>query len=207
MIITKEQFKEWNDAITCAQFRNPYSLRLFKEKYPDLFRHMTSMLRKRTKLRTTIEAFRSVSPFVYWGALTWSEEENDLNELSKRKQATRFLDKFFACYVYVEEYGEEEGRYHIHFFGLMSKFYTFDEMYNEWHSRLEIECLKDYQCSKKIKYVTKYAVKDVPRLHMNARAKQLVLDYRQKKKFDSIGFECLTRDYWTKIVDLYDLPF
>jgi len=207
--ITDEQFAEWNNAITCAEFGSSGSIKLFAEKYPDLYKHMSSMLRKRTRLRSILQAYTHVSIFIYWGALTWNEEEDSLCERSKRAQALRFFNKFFKLYTFVEEYGEEEGRYHVHFFGVIKdKNTTYDEMRECWHSYLQIECLyKTYELRKKIKYVTKYAVKQVPRIRMDKRSVKLVKDYKKMKHYRDTGWDCLNDDYWKKVIDVVDLPF
>lgn len=207
--ITDEQFKEWNDAITCAEFGSSGSIKLFANKYPDLYKHMSSMLRKRTKLRSTIQAYRDISCYIYWGALTWNEEQDSLCERTKRAQALRFFDKFFKLYTFVEEYGEEEGRYHIHFFGILKdSSITYDLMRDNWHSYLQVECLyKYYDIKKKITYVTKYCVKQVPRIRMDKRSIKLLKDYKLNKHWINIGFDCFKSDYFNKISDLLDLPF
>ena len=209
LVITQEQYKEWNDAVLCASNGNIYSLNKFKSSYPDLYRHMTSMLNKRTKICKTLQAFMSVCPFVYWGALTFNEEEDIKDLHTKRKQVQRYLDKFFKLYLYVEELGEDNERWHIHFLGILRDRNTkYEDLYNSWHSRAEIECLyKYYDIKKKIKYITKYCVKQIPRIHMNRRAIQLCKDYRMYKHWSNIGFKCFTYEYWDKVGDLLDLPF
>lgn len=207
--ITSEQYKEWNDAVLCASCSNSYGLKLFKERYPDLYRHMTSMLNKRTKISNTLKAFMSISPFVYWGALTFNEEEDKKDLGAKRKQVRRFLDKFFKVYLYVEELGSENERFHIHFLGLLKDSdIKYVDMYSCWHSRVEMECLyKYYEVKKKIKYVTKYCVKQVPRIHMNARAIKLCKDYKLKRHWERLGFKCFSSRYLDSVSDLLELPF
>lgn len=208
LTITDEQFEEWKNAITCAEFGHSQSIKLFASKYPELYAHMSSMLRKRTKLRSTLEAYKTISPFIYWGALTWNEEHDNVNEKIKRNQALRFFDKFFKLYCFVEEYGEDNGRYHIHFFGVIkSEDITYDLMRDNWHSFLQIECLKSYECNKKIKYVTKYAVKQVPRVRMNKRSVKLLKEFKTYKHMKNIGFDFYEKDFSWQIVDLMDLPF
>ena len=206
LTITEEQYQEWRNAIYNAQDGKYKSIKEFQENYPELFRHISAMLRKRTKLKSTLEAYKSISDYVYWGALTWDEEHNDLSEKVKRNQALRFFDKFFKLYTFVEEYGEENGRYHIHFLGVLrDKNITYETMYSCWHSRCEIECLRPYECNKKIKYLTKYVVKQVPRIRMNKRSIKLVKDYKRYKHMKNIGFECFKADYDKKISDLVEL--
>lgn len=204
--ITEEQYQEWRNAIYNAQDGKYKSIQEFQEKYPELFRHISAMLRKRTKLKSTLEAYKSISEFVYWGALTWDEEHNELDEKSKRRQALRFLEEYFKLYTFVEEHGEEHGRYHIHFLGIIKdKELTYDKMRESWHSFMQIECLKPYEITKKIKYLTKYAVKQVPRIRMNKRSIKLVKDYKRYKHMKNIGFECFKAQYDEDISDLVEL--
>ena len=150
----------------------------------------------------------SVCPFVYWGALTFNEEEDKKDLKTKRKQVQRFLDKFFKLYLYVEENGEENERWHIHFLGILKDDITYEMLYDSWHSRAECECLyKYYDIKKKIKYVTKYVVKQVPRLHMNKRAITLTRQYKKYKSWKNHGFKSFDMDYIQEIDDLLLLPF
>ena len=212
LTITKEQYDEWRNAIYNAQSGHTQSVNNFKSKYPELFKHISSMLRKRTKLKSIIEAYKTISEYIYWGSLTWDNEHNDLEEKTKRKQALRFFDKFFKLYTFVEEYGEENGRYHIHFLGVLrDKDITYESMYSCWHSRSEIECLKPYQCSKKVKYLTKYCVKQVPRVRMDKRSVKLLKQHKRYKHMTGIGFSFFESEYNEQIRDVKEfaceLPF
>lgn len=207
--ISEEQYIQWNNAVDCAAFGDSRPLNNFKQRYPDLFRHMASMLNKRTKLSKTLQAFMSVSRYVYWGALTFNEEEDRKDLSTKRKQVQRYLDKYFKLYVYVEELGEDKERWHIHYLGILKdSTTTFEELYSGWHSRSECECLyKYYDIKKKIKYITKYCVKSVPRIHMSKRSIKLLKDYKKYKLLENYGFKCFKSDYFVAISDLLDLPF
>ena len=150
----------------------------------------------------------SVCPFIYWGALTFNEEEDCKDLKTKRKQVQRYLDKYFKLYVYVEELGDDNERWHIHFLGVLKNGITYQELYDNWHSRAECECLyKYYEIKKKIKYITKYVVKQVPRIHMNKRAIVLCRDYKVHKHYKRLGFNCFDTEYNYQILDLLELPF
>lgn len=210
--ISDEQYSEWRNALFNAQAGHSKSIKEFSDKYPELYKHISAMLRKRTKLKSTLEAYKSVSDYIYWGSLTWNEEHDGANEEAKRKQALRFFDKFFKLYTFVEEYGEENGRYHIHFLGVLKdKEITYDVMREEWHSFIQIECLKPYAISKKVKYLTKYCVKSVPRVRMNKRSVALLKDYKRYKHMKNVGFEFYEGIFNTQIVDIKEtlpgLPF
>lgn len=210
--ITEEQYSQWRNAVLNASAGCNIGINKFSKDYPELYKHISSMLRKRTKLKSTIEAYKSISEFIYWGSLTWNEEHDGANEETKRKQALRFFEKFFKLYTFVEEYGEENGRYHIHFLGVLKdKGITYDVMRSEWHSFIQIECLKPYQVNKKVKYLTKYCVKQVPRVRMNKRSVALLKDYKRYKHMKNIGFDCFEGDFIAKTIDiresLPELPF
>lgn len=210
--LTDEQYEEWRNALLNAQAGSSFGVKEFASKYPELYKHISAMLRKRTKLRSTLEAYKSVSEFIYWGHLTWDDEHNEESEETKRQQALRFFAKYFKLYCFVEEYGEENERYHIHFFGVLkSKSITYEMMYQGWHSRIKMECLKTYsERIKKIRYLTKYCVKQVPRIRMDKRSIALLKDYKQYKHMVAIGFESFKEEYDAKVLDLHqdiDLPF
>lgn len=210
--ITKEQYEEWRNALLNAQAGNSKSIKEFGNKYPDLYKHISSMLRKRTKLKSTLEAYKSVSEYIYWGSLTWNNEHNDISEKVKRNQALRFFDKFFELYCFVEEYGEENGRYHIHFLGVLkAKDITYDLMRENWHSFIQIECLRPYEVSKKVKYLTKYCVKQVPRIRMDKRSVKLLKDYKRYKRMKCLGFDFYGVVFNKEIEDIKEalmgLPF
>ena len=210
--ISEEQYSEWRNAILNASAGNSRSMNEFAKKYPELYKHISSMLRKRTKLKSTLEAYKSVSEFIYWGSLTWNEEHDNVNEKVKRNQALRFFDKFFKLYTFVEEYGEEKGRYHIHFLGILKdKEIKYESMRECWHSFIQIECLKSYEINKKVKYLTKYCVKQVPRVRMNKRSVALLRDFKRYKHMKNIGFDFYEETYDNQVMDIrepiIELPF
>ena len=151
----------------------------------------------------------SVSPFIYWGDLTFNDEEDKKDIKTKRKQVQRYLDKFFKLYLYVEELGEEGGRFHIHYLGILRDYnIKFDDLYSAWHSYSSCECLyKYYDVKKRIKYLTKYVVKQVPRIHMSSRSILLTKQYKRYKHLKNVGFPSLAIDYIDQVRDLVDLPF
>ena len=208
MEITETQFNEWRNAIANASFGNNLSLKKFKEDYPELYRHMSSMLNKRTKIKTTIKALETVSPNIYWGALTYNEEEDPKDEKTKRKQALRFFTKHFKLFMFVEEYGSDTERYHIHFFGILKERHEdYERIREDWHSFMQITLLHDYEYVKKVKYLTKYAVKSVPRIRMCKRLGELVKDYKKRNSLFDYGFNYYETDYCNHMSDIIDLPF
>lgn len=207
MLITNEQYALWNNAIINASLGSNQTLKEFAQLYPDLYRYLTAMLRKRTKIKMTLSAMSTITDKIYWGALTFNEEETDKLESTKRKQVLRFLDKYFKVFCFVEEYGEENDRYHIHFFGVMRKPTDYECMRQDWHSFLFIELLKPYEYKRKAKYLTKYAVKSVPRVRMSKRCIELVKDYRKLKSFRQSHFDFYDETYWRNAIDVVDTPF
>lgn len=207
MEITEQQYKEWNNAIINAGLGSNISLKQFQLDYPDLYRHMTSMLRKRTKLNKAIAAMTSMSPYLYWGSLTFNEEEEIKEEKTKRKQAIRFLNRFFRLWLMVEEYGTEGGRYHIHFLAVLKDYTDYEVIRSKWHSFVQIELLKTYDYKRKVKYLTKYAVKQVPRIRLSKRTALLLKDYMKRNGWLIHHFNFYETEYFRNNDDVIDLPF
>lgn len=208
MNITQEQFKEWNDAISCASFGNSYSIKQFKNKHPDLYRHMMAMLSKRKKLRAIFSAYESLTSNIYWGTLTWNEDEDKQIEKTKRQQALRFLQRFFKLYAFVEEYGTENGRYHVHFFGVIKEYTDYELIRSKWHSFCQIELLKQWEYKRKAKYLTKYVVKQVPRIRVDRRTVLLLKQHRRYQRMYNLGFTFQEKDYYNNdVCDVVEFPF
>ena len=150
----------------CLHQRNNgcyYALDKFKEWFPKQFSYMQAILNKRTLIRRDIEIMKALDiGKVVFGALTFNDNELVDNEANMRKKAQRHLDKFLSIYELVEEYGEEKGRYHIHFLGVMRRDKTYIDFHNQWSSYSYIEGLRSVK--KASKYLCDYVVKQVPRI-------------------------------------------
>ena len=153
-----------------------YPLDCFKKWFPREFSRMQSILNKRTLIKRDIEFMQSLRKGrVYFGALTFDNELDAKTEANKRKMAQRYLDKFMPIYELIEEYGDENGRYHIHFLGIMEANKTYLEFHSGWKSYSYIEGLRSVK--KASKYLCDYVVKSVPRIRRNGRLTQLLKEH------------------------------
>jgi hypothetical protein len=161
---------------------NYYSLDCFRKWFPKFFNRMQSILNKRSSIKSDLEFMQSLKMGrVYFGALTYNEELDSKSEENKRKMAQRYLDKFMPIYEIIEEYGEEKGRYHVHFLGVMSSDKTYIEFHSGWSSYSYIEPLKSVK--KASKYLCDYVVKQVPRIRRNKRLITLMKSSKDSKEF------------------------
>ena len=139
-----------------------------------------TMYRKRTELNNTIDVMKMLNEPIYWFTLTFNNDKNDNLVTSKRKDATRFLNRICSVYVMVEEYGEDNGRYHIH--GFLCFKYGFGVLdFMQWHSREDIRELKT-GIKKQIKYLTDYTSKSIPRIRRSRSLSALNTYYKKYKR-------------------------
>lgn len=166
--IEKSILDKYYQALTNASMNwSSNALKEFSREYPNEFKIISAMSRKRTQLHKDIYAMRVYSRSLCWFTLTFDEDKNSNLKTTKRKEAFNFLNRLFALFVVVEEHGEKYGRYHLHGFGCFKEGKTLEDFY-QWHSREDIYLMTDTcTINKKIKYLTNYAVKSVPRLHRN----------------------------------------
>lgn len=170
--------KEFNNAYLSSVNDSGYALGLFKEKYPKEYKTITAMYRKRSAIRDTLELMQYVSKDIYWFTLTFNNERDDSLVKTKCRQAQRFLNEICTCYVMVEELGSEKERYHIHGFLTFSEDYGFDD-FRKWHSRQNLKKLDYY--GGKVKYLTKYTTKSVPRIR-RSKLLSILYTYHSKHK-------------------------
>lgn len=170
MSVSEEVKKEWFEALSKDSLflTNQYT-KAFREKHEDLYCLFHSFYRLRVELNKDIESMSCVGD-IQWFTLTFDNKHDKSMITSKRKSATRFLNDLFLCYVMVEEYGEDNNRYHIHGFGVYRDNKSFVD-FRKWYSRQKIETMNGDKARKKIKYLTNYMVKALPRLR---RSKNMV---------------------------------
>ena len=196
---------EWRNAIINSQFGDRNSVKEFQKRYPDAFKLISSMYRKRCVLNDCLQVMTDMNEKIYWFTLTFNNDK-DINKVeSKRKEATRFLNEISIVYVIVEEYGEDNGRYHIHGFLCFKYGYGFID-FCEWHSRQKIEELTPSLIKKKIKYLTKYATKSVPRIRKSKTMSKLYQFYAKHKVFKRC-FSSLYEEDFNKLVASVVNPF
>lgn len=212
LTINEDILKEWTNAQMSASNGHYQSLGIFRQKYPNEFKHLQSMSSKRKEIITAIEIMSCLG-VVHWITLTFDNEQDAHKEVCKRKQAWQLLNKYCGAVLMVEEYGEDNGRYHIHALGTWRNYdLLYSDFYQEWSSRSTIEKLEQWKYKKKAKYLTKYVVKDVPRLRRN---KVLLNAQKLYKKYVSMKhyrFASLSEKYLNDMICQYSdmlglLPF
>lgn len=183
MSINKAILKEYNLALHYNCLGDSTLLESFKLKYPIEFNIMDKMYRRRTDLIDTLDALKFTNEPIYWFTLTFKNEK-DINKIeSKRKEAQRFLNNIAPVYIMIEEYSKKNTeRYHIHGFLIFKWGYGFNN-FKQWHSRQNLLLLNDDNYRQKVKYLTKYTVKDVPRLRRSKMCVKLYQAYKRVKKF------------------------
>lgn len=153
-------------------YGNKFVLDKFKELNPVESAFLISMTNKRSKIRKNLTLMKHCGDgHVAWFTLTFNDNKNDRELRTKQKEVINFLNECFVVWLFVEEYGGETERYHIHGFGIFSHNKTMCDDFFKWHSIEEIEILKGKKLDKKVKYLTKYVSKDIPTIH---RSKSLI---------------------------------
>ena len=194
----KNIIKEWRDACYNSASGNNAPTKRFKEKYPEEYKLFTAMYRKRTDIKSTIETMEDLGLPIYWFTLTFNDEKDqNQNEKTKLKTAQQFLFEIAPVNLMVEEYGTKKERYHIHGFLVFKPGYGFED-FKKWHSRQQLIELKPTNIKRRIRYLTNYTVKQVPRLR---RSKMLSKMWNYKK--DRNGLR--KRFYSTYIEDFNNL--
>jgi len=135
-----------------------------KERYPEQIAFFLKVGTLRKKVRANIEALKDLNVPLYFGTLTFDCVKDKNKEKTKRRESFLFLNKLFLYFLAVEEYGEENGRYHIHFVGAFRAGKGFED-FRLWHSRQNLEKVNsiDGVC----RYLIKYVSKQLPRLRRN----------------------------------------
>lgn len=188
--LPKDVLLEWFDATRedTLELSNEHR-KVFKEKYPDFYCYLSSFYRLRYEINADLSLLSSLGYEIQWFTLTFDNKRDKALVSSKRKTATRFLNDLFLYYEMVEEYGEDKGRYHIHGFGVYRVSRSFDD-FRKWPCRNKIETLTLLKLKKKVKYLTKYAVKSLPRIR---RSKNLCSLRNRSKWLGKLkhSFPCL----------------
>lgn len=181
-LINESILKEWSSAVYNSCFHgNGEPIKSFKEKHREEYKLITAMYRKRVAINETLDIMEDMNEPIYWFTLTFNNDKDSNLVETKRKDAEKFLNSMCQCYLMVEEYGEDNGRYHIHGFLCFKYGFGFVD-FTSWHSRQKIELLnEEKKKKKKVRYLTKYAVKSVPRIRRSKTLSKLYMFYRHKK--------------------------
>jgi len=155
-------------------------MQLFKQKYPEEYKRFSAVHRRRAVINESIKAMKIVSDKIYFGTLTYNNVKNLNKEACKRKEAFKRLNEQFEYVLLVEEYGEDNGRYHIHFLGLFKKDHDFDSFVRSWsHSRQNLRLLNEHENVSQ--YLCKYLCKDLPRVRRNKALVSLARAYHEAR--------------------------
>ena len=193
MWVSEEVKKQYFDALINQQFGSSESMKAFKRAYPDVYAMINSMYHKRVKVRKDIECMRHYSNNkVYFGSLTFEEGKDQNKITSKRQECFRFLNTIFEMFLLVEELGESNSRYHVHYVGVFREGKTFEDLF-KWHSREDIQIVKSTRSV--AKYLCNYIVKQVPRIRRNKMLVKVSKRYAKAQYFNSIHWECLGVKY------------
>jgi len=189
MDINDEVLKEWYSAVQVANDHfNNYKINEFKIKHPLEYSYISRFFRLRTELKGDIECLLSLGP-VQWFTLTYDDEHDKNLETTKRRSAFKFLNEVFIAFLLVEELGEENGRYHIHGFGVYRIGKGFDD-FRQWNCRQSIRTIYDQDGARKgAKYLTKYAVKEAPRLRRSKSLISYKKSFKRAKTLKIYGFK------------------
>lgn len=179
ILIGKETKKEYLSALYNLQFGSRTLMADFIKNHPSEYKLITTMYRRRCDLTDTIETMKLLNEPIYWFTLTFNNEKDTNNIETKRKEAQRFLNRICSVYVMVEEYGEDNGRYHIHGFLCFKYGFGFVD-FVQWHSRQKIIELDN--ANKRIKYLTDYSTKQAPRIRRSKSLSALYTYFKKHKR-------------------------
>lgn len=175
--LNKKILSEYYEAVGDAMCCDTFPMKVFAERYPEAYKHLSAVHRKRATIKRSIEAMRELTEDLYFGTLTYNKVKDSNKITTKRKEAFNTLNRLFEYVVLVEEYGESGNRYHIHFVGMFRVGKTFADFTSAWHSRQNLRVLASGE--NVAQYLCKYFTKDLPRVRRN---KSLV---RLEKAFSS----------------------
>ena len=184
---TEELMQEYFSALYNLQNGNNAPMKLFKEKHRELYSRVNANYHKRKIIRENVYAMKMVSKNIVFGALTYNEENNKKDLNTKRKQGVRHLNKYLACFIFVEELGSLHERYHLHFIGILKNDVSYLDFCNAWHSRAQIE--KVISIKRSVNYLTDYVVKDAPRIRRNDAMIELHNRYKKSLSWSRYGFK------------------
>lgn len=204
VVITEEIRKEYINALYNFQSGSKELMPLFISKYPKQYKKIMTMYRKRTELNNTIETMKLLNEPIYWFTLTFNNDKDSNTIETKRKDAQRFLNRICSVYIMVEEFGEDNGRYHIHgFLCFRYGFGIFDFM--QWHSREDIRELKT-GIKKQVKYLTDYNTKSIPRLRRSKSLSVLCGYFKKHKRMYKLFPQTFLNDFNKQVANTFN-PF
>jgi len=179
-LLDKSIINLYYKAVEASLYEDFECMKEFMRQYPLEYKRFSAVHRKRVVIRESISAMKTISDKIYFGTLTFNNAKN-LNKLvCKRKEAFKKLNAEFEYVLLVEEYGEDNGRYHIHFLGVFRQDHCFDSFIRAWsHSRQNLRLLHEHENVSQ--YLCKYLVKDLPRVRRNKALVSLARAYHSAK--------------------------
>lgn len=189
MAIQKDILNGWFKALEIDAINlNNNRQKAFKETYPFEYGYLSAFYHLRTRMKRDLKVLQFIGE-VQWFTLTFDNKRDKNKITSKRKSATRFLADLFLAYEIVEEFGEDNGRYHIHGFGVYKLGRGFAD-FIKWPCRTKIETLDGAKVKKKIHYLTNYAVKDLPRIRRSKSLVFLLKKYNLSRALENSFQDC-----------------
>lgn len=176
--ITPDIVNKYYEAMRYANEYFDDPMKEFIKEYPLEYKHLQLVHQKRVKVNSNVEAMKLLNVPLYFGTLTYDETKDHNKIESKRKEAFMFLNSLFSYVLLVEEYGEVNERYHVHFVGAFREGKTFED-FTKWHSRQNLKQLSDEDNISR--YLCKYITKQVPRIRRNKRLIALEKEYKKRK--------------------------
>lgn len=163
--LTKEALRDWRNALfTDSDHYSNEAVSAFRARNPALYYYLHNFYRLRSEMLADLRIFEVADLSIEWFTLTFDLKRDKSLVSSKRKSATRFLNSIFLFYEMVEEYGTENTeRYHIHGFGVYRSGKSYED-FIKWPCRNKVRTLPFNGVKKKVVYLTKYAVKSLPRI-------------------------------------------
>lgn len=184
--IISRQYDIMNVDETCEKLKmiETYGL----ETLEGLRKHCDAVIRRRVKIASMLEEYIRLNRIVYFVTLTFDDEilGKRRKDLVKRK-ARRFLHEICDYYFFIEEYGEENNRYHLHAIVVLKN--------DDWTKVREW----DYRQNVKEIHLTKKSVKKVTRYMCKYLTKQQTKIYRCKATTHLINIQKKVKWYarWT----------
>lgn len=179
-VLNKSIIKLYYEAVASSVCEDYLPMQMFKQEHPKEYKFFNAVHRRRCKIRESLEAMKVISDKVYFGTLTFNAAKNRNKIATKRKEAFAKLNAIFEYVLLVEEYGEDNGRYHIHFLGTFKLDHNFESFKLIWnHSRQNLEVLNP--STNVASYLCKYLVKDLPRVRRNKKLVALANEYHKAK--------------------------
>lgn len=180
-LLDKAIIKEYTTALYNSQGGHNELMQRFKINHLKEYKVISAMYRKRVAIKECLQIIEDMEEPIFWFTLTFNSDKDANTVETKRKTAQRFLNELSICYLMVEEYGEDKGRYHIHGFLCFKYGRGFLDFKEGWHSRQKLELIEGAKLKRKTRYLTKYASKQVPRLRRSKTMSKLC-NYRKAHK-------------------------